>query len=58
MNDTRLELLALLGGKCVITDCNVIDVDMLHLDHIKDDGKEDRKRFGSNCSIDWRLEVY
>ena len=50
-SDRRLDLLALLGGQCVIPGCETDDPEMLHIEHTYDDRAEDRKRLGGNPSL-------
>lgn len=45
----RTELVTILGSKCVI--CAIDDPEMLHLDHIYDDGQIDLEKFGSGTSM-------
>lgn len=43
MIDSRVQLINILGGKCKT--CGESDIQFLQLDHINDEGAEDRKRF-------------
>jgi len=40
------QIIAHYGGVCAWPECGVKDLDMLSLDHVNDDGAEDRKQFG------------
>jgi hypothetical protein len=35
---------------CCWTGCNIVDIDMLTLDHINDNGSEQRRLFGQDCN--------
>lgn len=64
--DAKLEALSHYGkdGKlqCCWPDCNITDIDMLNLDHVNDDGAEDRKQCsgagGMNLCIRLRKQGY
>lgn len=47
----KIEVLTHYGNgelRCVWSECNIIDVDMLTLDHVNNDGAEHRKQLGHN----------
>lgn len=54
----RLETIMAYGGKCV--NCNIIDTDVLEIDHINNDGAKERKEnlFGYNLCRKLKKEGY
>jgi hypothetical protein len=53
----KVELVAAYGGKCSWPGCTVCDQDMLNLDHINDDGKDDRDNAARTTGYNFYIKI-